>query len=64
VEWAQVVTIIASLTAVLGLVVGLQTFWVARELDAVRSEMRRGFDRVDARLDRLEGQGPPGLRRL
>jgi hypothetical protein len=62
-EWAQAATIIASLTAVVGLVVGLQTFWVARELDALRSEVRRGFDRVEARLDRLEGREPPSLRR-
>ena len=65
VEWAQVGTIIAAFTAV----IGLQTFWVARSLDALRSEMHRGFDRVEVRLDRLEdrvtsleSREPPTLR--
>jgi hypothetical protein len=64
-ERAPAVTIFAALVAV----IGLQSFWIARSLDALRSEMHRGFDRVDARfervearLDRLEG-GPPTLRR-
>ena len=67
-EWAQVGAIIAVMTAV----IGLQSFWIARALDALRSEMHRGFDRVDVRFDRLEGRvdrieggsEPPSLRRV
>jgi hypothetical protein len=62
-EWAEAAAIIGALTAVIGLVSGLQSFWIARSLDALRSEMHRGFDRVEARLDRLEGREPPSLRR-
>ena len=57
-------TIVGALTAVFGLVIGLQTFWFAHALDALRSEMHRGFDRMDARLDRLERRDPPSLRSL
>ena len=32
VEWAQTATFIASMTAVMGVIVGLQTFWVARSV--------------------------------
>jgi hypothetical protein len=60
VEWASVVTIVGVMTAV----IGLQTFWIARALDILRDEMYRGFDRIEARLDRLEGREPPGLRRV
>ncbi|HET9241853.1 MAG TPA: hypothetical protein VFN99_00330 [Gaiella sp.] len=63
-EWAQAATIIAANTAVVGLVVGLQTFWISRSLDALRSEMHRSFDRVETRLDRLEGREPPSLRQV
>ncbi len=59
VEWAQTATVIGVMTAV----IGLQTFWVARSLDALRDEMHRGFDLLDARIDRLEGREPPSLRR-
>jgi hypothetical protein len=59
-EWSEAATVIAVLTAV----IGLQTFWIARALDAVRSEMHRDFDRVEARLERLEGREPPSLRRV
>ena len=59
VEWAQAATVIATLTAVMGVIVGLQTFWIARSLDAVE----RRLDRFDARLDRIEGREPPSLRR-
>lgn len=59
VEWAQTATVISVMTAV----IGLQTFWVARSLDALRDEMHRGFDLLDARIDRLEGREPPSLRR-
>jgi hypothetical protein len=60
VEWASVVTIVGVMTAV----IGLQTFWIARALDILRDEMYRGFDRIEARLDRLEGREPPSLRRV
>jgi hypothetical protein len=60
VGWPQTATIIGVLTAV----IGLQTFWIARALDALRSEMHRGFDRLDARLDRIEDRQPPSLRRV
>jgi hypothetical protein len=64
-EWAEAAAIIAVFTAV----IGLQSFWIARSLDALRTEMHRGFDQVDARLDRVEARlgrlegGPPSLRR-
>jgi hypothetical protein len=60
VGWPQTATIIGVITAV----IGLQTFWIARALDALRSEMHRGHDRLDARLDRLESREPPSLRRV
>ena len=59
VEWAQVGTIIGVVAAV----IGLQTFWIAHAIDTLRDEMHRGFDRLDARIDRLEGREPPSLRR-
>jgi hypothetical protein len=59
VEWAQAATIIATLTAVMGVIVGLQTFWIARSLDAIE----RRLDRFEARLDRIDGREPPTLRR-
>jgi hypothetical protein len=64
VEWAQAAAIIGANTAIVGLVVGLQTFWISPALDALRIEMHRGFDRVETRLDRLEGREPPTLRRV
>ena len=67
VEWAQVGAIVAAVTAV----IGLQSFWIARALDGVRgevdglrNEMYRGFDRIDARFDRIEERQPPNLRRV
>jgi hypothetical protein len=60
VEWAQAATIIGALTGV----IGLQTFWIARSLDTLRAEMYRNFDRVEKRLDHLEGREPPTLRRV
>jgi hypothetical protein len=60
VGWSQTATIIGVLTGVLG----LQTFWIARAIDALRGEMHCEFDRVEARLDRLEGREPPTLRRV
>ena len=61
--WGQVATIVGTLTVVIGLVVGLQSFWIARALDALRSEMYRGFDGLERRLERLEEREPPSLRR-
>ena len=63
-EWAQAASVIGALTAVIGVVIGLQSFWIARSFDALRGEMHRGFDRLDARIDRLEQREPPGLRRV
>jgi uncharacterized membrane protein len=51
VEWVQVGTIIGVLTAVVGLAVGLQSFWIAQALDRVHAAL----DRIDARLDHIEG---------
>jgi hypothetical protein len=51
VEWAQAATIIGVLTAVVGLAVGLQSFWIAHALDRVYGKL----DRLDARFDHVEG---------
>jgi uncharacterized membrane protein len=51
VEWSQVGTIIGVLTAVVGLAVGLQSFWIAHALDRIHATL----DRLDARFDRVEG---------
>jgi hypothetical protein len=56
VEWAPAAAIVACLTGV----IGLQTFWIARALDAID----RRLDRLEGRLDHVQGQGPPALRRL
>ena len=58
--WSQTATIVGVLTAV----IGLQTLWIARAIDALRGEMHREFDRVETRLDRLEAKEPPTLRRV
>ena len=55
-EWAQAAIIIAATTGL----IGLRSFWIARELDALRG----GLDRLDTRLERLEGREPPSLRRV
>ena len=47
----EVVTIIGVLTAVVGLAVGLQSFWIAQALDRIYATL----DRIDARLDHIEG---------
>jgi hypothetical protein len=60
VEWASALTVIGVITAV----IGLQTFWVAHALSALREDMYRGLDRIEARLDRLEGGEQPSLRRV
>jgi hypothetical protein len=59
VGWAQT----ASIVAVFAGVIGLQSFWIARSIDALRSEMHRGFDTLERRLERLEEREPPSLRR-
>ncbi len=51
-DWAQAATIIVAIAGL----IGLQSFWIARELDA-----------LGRRLDRLEGvesREPPSLRRV
>ncbi len=58
--WTQTATTIGVLMAV----IGLQSFWIARALDALRDEMHRGFDRLDARIDRIESREPPSLRQV
>jgi hypothetical protein len=58
VAWAETASIVALFAAV----IGLQSFWIARSIDALRAEMHRGFDSVERRLDRLEGREPPSLR--
>jgi hypothetical protein len=67
VEWAQTATIIGALIAT----TGAQAFLIARALDALRTEMHRGFDalgqsmvRLEARVDHLAERGPPTLRRV
>ncbi|HKY24309.1 MAG TPA: hypothetical protein VJM07_04080 [Gaiella sp.] len=55
-EWAQVATVIAAIAGL----IGLQTYWITRELDSLGKRL----ERVEARLDRFEGQAPPGLRRV
>lgn len=54
-EWAQAATVIAAIGGFLG----LQSFWIARSLDALGQRL----DRLEARLDRLESREPPSLRR-
>jgi hypothetical protein len=56
VEWVQAATIIGTLTAV----IGLQTFWIARSLDAIE----RRLERFETRFDRIEAREAPGLRRV
>jgi hypothetical protein len=50
-EWAQAAAIIGVLTAVVGLAVGLQSFWIAHALDRIHATL----DRLDGRLDDVEG---------
>jgi hypothetical protein len=51
VGWLQVGTTIGVLTAVVGLAVGLQSFWIAQALHRIYAAL----DRIDARLDHIEG---------
>jgi hypothetical protein len=50
-DWAEAGVIIGVLTAVVGLAVGLQSFWIARALDRIHAAL----DRLDARFDHIEG---------
>jgi len=52
VDWAQAATIVAAIAGL----IGLQSFWIARELDA----LGRRLDR----LERVESREPPSLRRV
>jgi len=52
VDWAQAATIVAAIAGL----IGLQSFWIARELDA----LGRRLDR----LERVESRAPPSLRRV
>jgi ubiquinone biosynthesis protein UbiJ len=56
VEWAQVATVIAAIAGL----IGLQTYWITRELDS----LGKSLERLETRLDRLEGREPPSLRRV
>jgi len=49
---ASTISIIVSLVALMG----LQTFWIARSLDALRNEMTTRLDSIDRRLDRIEAR--------
>jgi len=42
----------------MGVIVGLQRFWIARSLDGIA----RRLDRFGTRFDRIEGREPPSLR--
>ena len=45
-DWTQTWTTIAAIAGV----IGLQSFWIARSLDAIA----RRFEQVDARFDRID----------
>jgi hypothetical protein len=47
VEWAQ-----TAVTALVGALIGLQTFWISRALDRVDASLVR----LDARLAHIEGK--------
>jgi hypothetical protein len=53
VDWGTLGVVAAMLFGA----VGLQSFWVTRELDAIGSRLDRSdtrFDRIDTSLDRIE----------
>jgi hypothetical protein len=50
VTWAQSFTIIAAVAGI----VGLQSFWITRTLDAFKETVDRRFAEVERRLDRIE----------
>lgn len=49
-EWLQALTVIASLTAVIGITANL----LNKRIDDLRQDVDRRFSEVDRRLDRLE----------
>ena len=49
-EWVQALTIIASLTAVIGIVANL----LNKRIDDLRQDMDRRFSEMDKRFDRME----------
>jgi len=49
-EWIQALTVIASLTAVIGIVANL----LNKRIDDLRQDVDRRFNEVDKRLDRME----------
>ncbi|ADO46029.1 hypothetical protein Hydth_1646 [Hydrogenobacter thermophilus TK-6] len=49
-EWVQALTVIASLTAVIGIVANL----LNKRIDDLRQDMDRRFSEMDKRLDRIE----------
>ncbi|MCS7284419.1 MAG: hypothetical protein NZ527_01765 [Hydrogenobacter thermophilus] len=49
-EWVQALTVIASLTAVIGVVANL----LNKRIDDLRQDMGRRFSEMDKRLDRIE----------
>jgi hypothetical protein len=48
---SQTWTIIGGVVAFVGLLIGVQTFWIVRALD----EIGKRLDRIDARLEHIEG---------
>jgi hypothetical protein len=46
--------VLAAVAAVVAPLIGLQTFWIARSLDALRDSLGQRLERIEARLDRLE----------
>ena len=63
VNWAQAGPVIGALTAVVGVAIGLQSFWIARSFDPFGTRCTAGFGRLDTRLDRLEGPELPSSSR-
>jgi hypothetical protein len=58
---AQTIAILGGLVIVVGIVVSLQTFWIARSLDKVDAALGKldakidtGLARLDTRLDELK----------
>jgi hypothetical protein len=56
VEWAQVASVIAAIAGLMG----LQTYWITRELDSLGKRLVR----LEARFDHLDEREPPSLRRV
>jgi hypothetical protein len=46
--------VLAAVAAVVVPLIGLQTFWIARSLDALSDSLSKRLERIEARLDRLE----------